>query len=174
MLNKNEIIQGKQKSNNKKMRVEYVMIVGCKGFSSTHYLVEISKRANTRLDNLHFCREHIVHPRKQMLVTLKILREPSMFIEEDRINIIKRLVGIVVSNDNNFSKTQECSCLSADMMISNKVNAMIEASTNRWNRSDTKNKNMVTDNLRRNRDNRLSDKHAYVFKDDCNESLNEH
>ena len=60
------------------------------------------------------------------------------------------------------------------MMISNKVNAMIEASTNRWNRSDTKNKNMVTDNLRRNRDNRLSDKHAYVFKDDCNESLNEH
>ena len=59
-------------------------------------------------------------------------------------------------------------------MIRNKVIAMIEDSTNRWNRSDTSNKNMVIDNLRIKRENRLSNRHVYVFKNDHNEILNKH
>ena len=63
------------------MRIEHVLISRHKGFSSAYYLVEISKRANTTLKNIHICREHILCPSKEMLVLLKILREPSMFIE---------------------------------------------------------------------------------------------
>ena len=97
-----------------------------------------------------------------------------MFIEEDQINTIKRLVGTIVSNDKNFSKTKDYLCLIADIMIRNKVIAMIEDSTNRWNRSDTSNKNMVIDNLRIKRENRLSNRHVYVFKNDHIEISNEH
>ena len=132
------------------------MIVGCKYFSSACYLVEISTRANITLENMYFCREHVVHPRKEILVLLKILREPSMFVEEDRINILKRLAGVVVRNDKIFRKNQDCLCLSMGTMISNKVSGMIESSTNRWNRSDTRNKSVITYDLRIKRGTHLS------------------
>ena len=99
------------------MRVGHVIVVGYAHFSSPYYLVEMSSRANTTLDNLHFCRDHIVHPRKEMLVLLKILREPSMFEEEDRISILKRVVQIVLSHDNNFSTKEDYLRLSIDVMI---------------------------------------------------------
>ena len=96
-----------------------------------------------------------------------------MFVEEDRINTLKRLVVIVVSNYKMFGKNQDYLCLSVDAMINNKVNSMIEASTNRCNRRDNRNKNMVIDNLIIKRDNCLNNRHVYVFKDDYDESLND-
>ena len=62
-----------KKRNNKKMRVEHVEIVGHKDFSSACYLVEISKCTNTAIKYVYFCRECIAHPRKEMLVLLKII-----------------------------------------------------------------------------------------------------
>ena len=78
---KNDVIQEKNKSNNKETRVEHVAIVGHKGFSSAHYWVEISERASTTLKNLKFFPECITCARKKMLVLLNILRELSMSIE---------------------------------------------------------------------------------------------
>lgn len=123
--------------------------------SSSHYLVEISNRANTALENLLFCKDHIAYPMKEMLVLLKILREPSMFVEEDRVSMLKRVVQIVLSNDNNFSTKEDCLRLSIDVMLSNKVNGIINSSTNRWNRSDTRNQNIILDKLKTKRGIRL-------------------
>ena len=137
------------------MRVGHVIVVGYAHFSSPCYLVETSSRANTTLDNLHFCRDHIVHPRKEMLILLKILREPSMFEEEDRISISKRVVQIVLSHDDNLSTKEDYLRLSIDVMISNKVNRMINSSTHRWIRVDTRNEGLINEALNTKRGIRL-------------------
>ena len=72
-----------------------------------------------------------MHPRKEILVLLNFLIEPSTFVEEYRINVLKRLVGIVVSNDKILGKKRDYLCLRIDSMIRNKVNSTIEVSTNR-------------------------------------------
>lgn len=51
---------------------------------------------------------------------------------------------------------------------------MIEVSTNRQNRNDTKNKNIIIDNSRRKRNSSSNNRHIHAFKDDYNKSLNEH
>ena len=50
--------------NKKNMRVGHAIVVGYEHFSSPHYLVEISNRAKTTLENLYFCKDHIACPIK--------------------------------------------------------------------------------------------------------------
>ena len=84
------------------MRVNYAIIVGHKCFLSEFYLVEVSDRANTALEDLIFRKDHSVCLRHEITALLKILKEPLTFNEKHRIDILKRLVGIIGRKDKKF------------------------------------------------------------------------
>ena len=88
------------------MTINWAHIFGHKCFSSECYLVEVSNRAKTKNEDLNFCNEHAMHPTKEMIVLLKILREPSMFNEADRIENLNRLARIVGCNYKSSLKTR--------------------------------------------------------------------
>ena len=62
---------------------------------------------------------------------IKNLRELSAFVEEDCVSMLKRVVHIVLSNDKNLSTKEDFPRLSVDVMISNKVNSIINSSISR-------------------------------------------
>ena len=61
----------------------------------------------------------------------------------------------MLSHDNNFSTKEDYLRLSIDIMISNKVNRMINSSMHRWIRVDTRNEGMINEALKTKRRIRL-------------------
>ena len=84
----------------------------------------------------------------EMSVILKILREPSMFVEEDHVSTLKRVSQIVLSNDDDFSTKEDHLCLSVGFVMSNNVNSAINSSMNIWHRSDARNQSIILNELK--------------------------
>ena len=61
----------------------------CQVFPS---LIEIPSSAHSRVDDLHFCVDHIAPQRIEIFSVLKCLKSPSAF-EEDSKNVSLKIVG---------------------------------------------------------------------------------
>ena len=61
----------------------------------------------------------------------------------------------MLSHDNNFCTKEDYLRLSIDVMISNEVNRMVNSSTYRWIRVDTRNEGMINEALKTKRGTRL-------------------
>ena len=59
------------------------------------YLVELSSRANTTLEDTLFHLYDLVYPKEEILYLLEILKHLSIFSNNIRLVIMKKLISIV-------------------------------------------------------------------------------
>ena len=61
-------------------------------YLASPYLLELPSRSNTALEDALLCANNIVHPEKEMARLLKILKLPSVFDDNSRLAVLKKLV----------------------------------------------------------------------------------
>ena len=74
-------------------RIEYIFLLNPNNLGLPS-LIELSARASTRLDGLHFYLERVVHPRLQMHALLKMLKFPCMLNDNERGNVLMKLIEV--------------------------------------------------------------------------------
>ena len=90
--------------------------------------MEISKRASTSIGGLDFCTDRIIFPKIEMIRILKMLREPSVFLEDDRCSMLEKLCDILTTQRDLVEKETYYSQLATRMIIRNKTNKSIKIS----------------------------------------------
>ena len=124
-------------SNDRRMRrVEYVFLKDNAHYQSP-YLVEISKRASTSIEDLDFCKDSIIFPKIEMIRILKMLKEPSVFLEDDRCSMLEKLCDILTTQRDLVEKETYYLQLAVHMMITNKINKSIKITGKPWTRHDS-------------------------------------
>ena len=82
----------------------------------------------------------IVCPKNEMRYHLKIIKYLSIFSNDVRLVIKRKLICVIEDVNNNEHSTEECSLkIAADAMIDEGVKNKIVERKNRWNRNDASN-----------------------------------
>ena len=132
------------------LRIEYILLHNPK-YTGLPSLIEISNRATTRLQDLDFVENSIVHPRHEMHCMLKILKLPSIINNDvERISLIKKLMQMAISNkDMGFKKEDYC-IVAIKFLIEMKLKPKINSAKEKWTRSDSNKFNMMINLLNEN------------------------
>ena len=142
-------------------RVDYVFLDN-KDNKGSPSLIEISSRANTTLENLHYCKEKTTHLRIEMHSLLKVLKLLSIFDMFDRKEILKELCALSKKQSNLQRSSDYYFMLAIKIMTENKVKRMIHNVQIKWTRHDTKNYNHMLNTLKKKRTERLSHQSALI------------
>ena len=88
------------------------------------FLVEISNYASTRLEDLDFIRNLLIHPHLQVCKLLKLLKHLSITSEDERKMILIELINTSNKKFNTKYNEEDCIMLALDKMMEYKVEAI--------------------------------------------------
>ena len=141
------------------------------------YLIEISSRANTSLEDIRFCQECTLCPRKEMFPLLKWLKYPSIFDDNDRNEVLSKMCSLTITGeDRSFTNKEEHYKISINVMINNKIRLYVNDNKKTWTRLDTEKHMEISEKLLKKRMHRWNNSSSIVFefRSEYHRSINEH
>ena len=85
------------------------------------YLIGISSRTNTPLEDLIFCQNCTLCPRTDMFSVLKWMKHPSIFDDNDRNVILAKSYDLTKTGVDNLFSIEDYYKISINVMINNKI-----------------------------------------------------
>jgi len=111
-------------------RVDYILVNNPNYFGLPS-LIEISNRASTRLEDLGFIRDLLIHPRLKMRKLLKLLKYLSIAREDERKMILIELINVSKKKIDVKYNKEDYIMLALDIIIECKIKAIINKKSNK-------------------------------------------
>ena len=161
-------------NHNRIKRVECFMLKG-EGLFKPPFLVEVSNRAGICRENLHMFESSIRHLKSETIKLLKVLKLPSIFIENNMSSILIELCNIIKLIDRIVRNEIHCLTLAMDTMIRNKFAEDVRNEEIRCTRSTTDESNAVIKDLKEKRTSRMKNGNTNDcnFREELNRIINE-
>ena len=157
-------------------RIEYIFLLNPNNLGLPS-LIELSARASTRLDDLYFCLERVVHPRLQMHALLKMLKFPCMLNDNERGNVLMKLIEVTKEHKDIMFTEEDYFKLVINVIMETKVKSKINnnAGNKAWTRQDSKKCDITLNILHEKRSNQWMNKNNYkfTFKEEHCQSTND-
>ena len=140
------------------------------------HLIEISSRANTSLEDLRFCQDHTLCPRKEMFPMLKWLKYPSIFDDNDRNEVLSKMCSLTITGEDRYFTKEEYFKISINVMINNKIRLNLKVNKKTWTRLDAEKHAQTSKKSLQKRMHRWNDSSSIVFdfRSEYQRSVNEH
>ena len=97
----------------------------------------MSKRASASIEDLDFCKDSIIFLKIEMARILKILKEPSVCLEDDRCSMLEELCDMLTTQRDLIEKETYYLQLAVQIMIRNKINKSIKIAGKPWTHHDS-------------------------------------